>query len=67
MKNEDRPYASFYILAIAMFALSISNLEIFTVKACMILTLTFRMGQDHMPNERPHVTSYVLTIAIFAL
>ena len=35
----ERPYATFYLLAIAMFALSVSDFEILTVEMCMTLTL----------------------------
>ena len=56
----ERLYVTFYLLAIAMFAPSLTISEIFTVDMCMtltptvriglgqILTLTFRMGQGQM-------------------
>ena len=41
----ERPYATFYMLAIAMFVLSITVCEILIVEMCMALTLTVRMNQ----------------------
>ena len=71
-KNEPmkRPYATSYLLAIAMFALSVTVCEILTVEICKPLTLTFRIepgSNINMSVERPHATSHVLTIAVFDL
>ena len=44
----ERPYATSYLLAIALFALSVIVCEILTVEMRMTLTLTSRMGQDQM-------------------
>ena len=41
----DSPQATFYLLAIAMFVLSVTVCEILTVEMCMTLTLTFRIYQ----------------------
>ena len=41
----EMPYASFSLLAIALFALSVTVCEILKVEMCMTLTLTIRVGQ----------------------
>ena len=43
-----RPDAIFYLLAIAMLALSTTVRMILTVEMCMTLTLTFTIGQGEM-------------------
>ena len=56
-----------FLLEIAMFTLSITACEIFTVE--MFMTLTFRMGQSQMYicHLKRHMRLPVLAIAIFAL
>ena len=39
----ERPYTTFYLLAIARFTLSVTICEKLAIKMCMTLTLTFRM------------------------
>ena len=51
-------------MAIVLFAVYVTILEIFTIKMCMILTLTFRMGQGkkckYTNRKAIYVTSYLL-------
>ena len=45
----EMPYATFYLLlAIAMFALTVTICEKFVIEMCITLTLTFRMGHGQM-------------------
>ena len=44
----ERPFAAFYLFAIAMLDLSVIVCAILTVEICMTLTMTFRMCQDQM-------------------
>ena len=47
-------YATSYLMAILMFVLSVTILEIFTVKMCMTLTLTFKVGYGQIyANHKP--------------
>ena len=57
-----KPFATLYLLAKAIFALSVAPCIIFTVKMYM----TLRIGKN-MPVERSHATSYVLATEIFVL
>ena len=41
----EMPYATLYLLGIAMFALSATIFQKFAIEMCMTLTLTFRIGQ----------------------
>ena len=41
----ERPNATFYLLTIAMFALSVTSCKESAIEICMTLTLTFSMGQ----------------------
>ena len=41
----ERTQATFYLLEIAIFALSVTLCEILTVEMCRTLALTFKMGQ----------------------
>ena len=65
------PYTTSYVLAIAMFVLSVAVCKIFTVEICMALTLTLTLNElrsnVNMPTERTNATIYVLAIAIFFL
>ena len=56
----ERPYATFYLLAMAMFALSVTFCEILTVEMYM----SGSRSNAKMPVERSHATFYVFTIAI---
>ena len=67
-------HATSYLMAIVMFVLSFTACTIFTVKVCMILTLTFRMNQDKKYNNfffldqrKGSMRLYLLAITIFAL
>ena len=44
------PYATSYLMAIVMFALSITILETFTVEICMTLTSTIRIDKSQIYN-----------------
>ena len=44
----ERPHMTFYLLAQAMVTMSVITCEILTIKMCITLTLTFRMGQAYM-------------------
>ena len=48
MPNTERSYATFYLLPIAMFVLSVTVCDTFAVEMCTTLTLTFRMGQSQV-------------------
>ena len=50
-----------------MFAVSGTVYEIFAVKICMILTLTFRMGKGQMPIESECDTFDFIVIEMFVL
>ena len=54
----ERPCASSYLLTIAMFALSVTILQIFTVDMCMFLTIMLRMSKErsnvNVSIERPY-------------
>ena len=41
-------YATFYLLTISIFSLSVMICEIFAIKMCMTWTLTFKTGQGQM-------------------
>ena len=53
--SVERPHATYYVLAMAMFALSVTLCEIFSVETCTILTLTFRMTRGQMSICRSKV------------
>ena len=55
-------------MALVIFALSITAYEILTIKMCMTLTLTFRMGQCQMLIHQLKASQQlpVLAVAIFA-
>ena len=57
----ESQHATTYLMAIVMFAKSVTILQIFTIEMYMILTLTFRMG------KRSNAIFYLLAIAMFAL
>ena len=42
------PYMTCYLTAIVLFSKSVKISKIYIVKICMILILTFRMGQGQM-------------------
>ena len=42
----ERSYATFYLLEITMFPLSVADCKIFTVNMLMTITLIYRMGHD---------------------
>ena len=67
--TRERPYATLYLMAIAMFALFDTIYEKFAIEMCMSLTRVFRMGQGKRKyaNRRPHATFHVLTISMFVL
>ena len=69
VRPMERPYAPFYLLAIAMFALFFNICKKFAIEMCMILTLTFRMDQwnINVPMARTCATYYLLAIAMCAL
>ena len=44
----ERPHVTLYVLAIAMFALSVTAGNILAIEMPMIMALPFTMGQGHM-------------------
>ena len=44
----ERPHATFYLVAITMFALSVIIYEKFAIEMCMTFTLISRTGQYHI-------------------
>ena len=44
----DNPYTTFYMMAVATFAVSVTIYEIFAVEKRMTISLTFRMCQGQM-------------------
>ena len=44
----EKTYATLYLLAIAVFALSVTICEEFTIEMCVTLALTFRIGQSEI-------------------
>ena len=63
----ERSDATFYLLAIPMFSLSVTVCEILTVEMCMTLTLIFRSSQGQIFQSKDHVLLSLLAIAIFVL
>ena len=66
----ESSYATLYLLALVLFALSITILNILAVEKCTSLTLTNRIGQGqivNMPIGRRVAPYYVLETAIFAI
>ena len=64
------PHATSCVLAMAMFAISVTVCEIITVEICMILTLTFNIQNGpksniNRPMKKPYATSYLSAIAMF--
>ena len=62
-----RSYATFYMLTISMFALSVIVSEIFSLKMYMTLTLTFRMYNICQSQGYMRLSMYVLAMALFVL
>ena len=62
-------YATFYLLAITTFAISVTICEILTVEMGISLTLTSRIGQGQMQicKSKGHMRLHVFTMAIFVL
>ena len=46
--TNRRRYATFHLLALALFARSVAICEIFTVQMCLTWIVTFSVGQDQM-------------------
>ena len=66
----EGPYAIVYLMAIAVFDLSVTVCEVLTVEIYMTtLTLTFRMDQNQMYicQSKGHVRRFVFAIAMFVL
>ena len=61
----ESPQTTFYLLSVAMFALSATFLEIFIVEISITLTLIFKMTRG--PVKRPYAIFYLLAKAMFAL
>ena len=55
------PYSISYLMAIVMFDLSVTILEIFAIKMFMTLTLTIRMsqGQMYICQSKGHMTLHI--------
>ena len=63
----ERTYETLYLLVREILPLSVTICEIFAVKTCMTLILTFRMGQCQMCQWKCHKQLCLLVTATFAL
>ena len=65
----ERPYSTFYLLAISMFALSVTIYEKFIIKMCMTLTLIIRMSQCQIwiSQSKGPMRLSLLAIAVYVL
>ena len=63
----ERPCASSYLLTIAISALSVTILKIFTVEMCMTLTITLRMGKERSNVNMSIEIPYKAVVGISSL
>ena len=67
MPNE-MPHTTFYLLTMAMFALSVTICEKFAIQMCMTLTFAFEMDQYKKGSKkRLHATFYLFSITMFTI